>query len=234
MSAVGYSNGMSSYAAASLPQPEPVRATWSTFVLGGGCLAMFVALLLVIAGVPASMFYDPNGKGERNRNTSHDPLKMSQSIDKNMKYVSENTGYKPNEYNGYLTSVADSEKAVPTMAEAVGEMTASVEQIDTGLTGVLDTTIRMQGDMEAMATTSANSATTMGALNGDIGELSGAMNDMYNATLQLTTAMGGIEKKAAAIAVNGTKAALKTTRELNAALPATIPAPKTSLTPGAV
>lgn len=206
------------------------RPHWSAFVLAAGAVAMAVALALVVANVPGSMFYDRHGPGKRNRNTSHDPMQMSRSIDLNMKYIQQKTGYDPDEYNGYLSSVNHSEDAIPGMSQAVVDMTAGVASIESGLSGVYKTTVQMREDMDAMLATSEHSGATMQTLDGSIGGLSGSMGDLLAQTRLLTTAMSGIEGKAAGIANKRTSIALRQAKELNGVLPDKVPPPTTSLT----
>jgi len=208
------------------------RARWSTMVFGAGVAAMVIALCLVLAGIPAKLFYDADEAGRVNKNTSHDMLKMSKSIDANMKYIKENSGYGPNQYNGYLTSISHSENAVPEMAQAVTDMTADVDKMDESLAAVAKTTEAMQGDMEAMASVSGSSASTMTGLQGDVSGMGASMKSLFDATKNLTDKMTAIEQQAKGIADKGTSKALKGARELNSALPDKVPAPNTSNLPG--
>jgi hypothetical protein len=198
-------------------------------VFGIGCAAMAVSLVLVLAGVPAHLFYDMNGPGEKNRVSSHDPMKMTRSIDRNMKYIEHQMGHDKGQYNGHLDAVNTAEDAIPGMATAVDEMTASVDSIDQQLTGVANTTDQMARDMTAMAATSRHSAQTMGSLRTSVGTLSTSMGSLYTETLELTKRMGAIQLKAAAIARTRTSLALRNTRELNGVLPDGVPTPTTSL-----
>lgn len=217
---------------AALPaQAVQPRAHWSIYLFAAGCVAMLVSMALVLAGVPATMFYDIDAKGERNRNHSRDPLKMSQSIDGNMKWIKENSGYEANQYNGLLSSISHSENAVPQMAHAVSSMTAGVDSIDDGLSDVRDTTVQMRADMEAMAKISGSSAGTMGSIGSDINLMAGSMGELFEATKRLTIAMAGIEKKAAGIAGGRTNKALAQTRTLNRSLPDKMPPPTTTMLP---
>ena len=126
-------------------RPQPA---WPNWLLAAGAAAMAIALMLVLAGVPAKLFYDIDGEGRVNKNTSHDPLAMSRSIDLNMKYIKKNAGYDEGQYNGLLSSINKSEDAVPALAQADVAMSASLEKIDTGLTEVLATTEAMRVDMD--------------------------------------------------------------------------------------
>lgn len=226
---VGHSGTMNSPWSAGIGAPAfpERRARWSTMIFGAGCAAMLISLAMVLGGVPAKLFYDADASGRVNKNTSHDMLKMSQSIDNNMKYIKENSGYGPNQYNGYLTSISHSENAVPVMAQSVTDMTVDVDKMDDSLAAVAKTTVTMQGDMQAMADVSGSSASTMSGLQGDVSGMGASMKSLFDATKNLTDKMAGIEAKAKGIADHGTSKALKGTKELNDALPDKVPAPQT-------
>jgi hypothetical protein len=216
-----------------LAAPGPrVRPHWSNAVFGVGCVAMLIALVLVLAGVPAHLFYDANGSGKRNKNTSHDMLAMSRSIDQNMKYMVGNMGHEPDHYNGHLDAVDTSEHQIAGMVAAVNAMTSNVESIDSELSGVARTTYKMGDDMEAMLRTSNRSAATMGSLGGNVSELSSMMASLYGVSEQLASRMGTIQGKADRIAKHRTSVALASTKALNAVLPDEVPDAETSLDPG--
>lgn len=232
MTATGYHASYGGFDVAPQGMPPARKSQWSVGVVAIGCLAMFVALLLTLGGVPAKLFYDAASAGERNRNTSHDMMKMSSSIDRNMKYIRERTAYEPDAYNGLLRSIRTSEQVVPQMAQSVGALTDTVTKIDSSLTQVQATTGQMAEGMTAMAATSAQSAQTMGALQSGVGEISGAMGQLLATTRVLTGNMDAVQAKAHGIATNRTARALQNARELNGVLPAEVPKPTTSLDPG--
>lgn len=207
------------------------RAPLSAIVLTVGCTAMFTALVLVIAGVPARIGYDVDGPPNRNVNHSHDMLKMSQSIDGNMKYIKQRTGHGEDEYNGLQTSINGSEDAIEPLSSGVANLTTAVKSIDSRMTSVQSTTRSMTGDMEEMATISAQSADTMDALGSNVDSIASSMGQLSTATRSLTDSMGGIERAAKKIADTHTSKALAITRDLNHVMPASVPAPQTTFAP---
>lgn len=231
MSAVAYSahgSGLEQSAGHRAPQ----RIQWSLLALATGCVAMFSALILSIAGVPGNLTYDAGGPGERVKNHSNDPMKINKAIDLNIKYVAANSGYEHDQMNGLFSAISKSEDQIPILARAVVDMNGDVVAIDDGIKEVRDTTIAMRTDMQAMAATSESSAATMSSLNSDISSLGGSMSALANATNQLTVAYAAIERKAGAIASHRTNKALSITKGMNRVLPARVPAPETSLLPG--
>ncbi len=213
---------------AALPAPKPHRMHWSTLVLGAGMVICAIAVIVTIAGVPARIGYDIDGAANRNKPDSMDPGKISASLDGNMKWIDEHSADTNGQYVGLIKSINRNEAAIPAMAQALVQMNASIEAIDRGLGQLGESTTAMGDDLGAMAKTSANSAATMQSLGSDIGFLSKTMVTLADATKQLTAKMGGIEQKAGGIADNGTSAALKSATELNAALPDSVPVPKTT------
>lgn len=210
-----------------LPPPKPERMHWSTILFGAGTVICAIAVLATIAGVPASMGYDVDSPGKRVKPTSNDPLKISQAIDSNIKWLVEHSDDKPGNYVGLIESINRNEIAIGGMVQALMTMNASVTAIDQGLGELGGNTAAMGADVDAMAATSQASGDTMQALAGDIGFLSRSMVELANATEDLTTRMGSIEAKAGAIASGGTSAALENTKELNASLPEGVPVPLT-------
>lgn len=210
-----------------LPPPKPERMHWSTILFGAGMVICAVALLATIAGVPASMGYDVDAPGKRVKPTSNDPLKISQAIDSNMKWLVEHSNDKPGNYVGLIESINRNELAIGGMVQALLTMNASVQAIDQGLGELGGATATMGADIDAMAATSRASGDTMQSLGGDIGFLSRSMVDLANATEELTERMGAIEQQAGSIAASGTSAALKNTKDLNASLPEGVPVPLT-------
>lgn len=208
-----------------LPAPKPQRMHWSTLLLTGGMGLCFVALLATLAGVPASLGYDPDGPATRNKPNTSDPLKLTQSLDGNMKWIADSSGDGEGEYLGLIKSINRSEAAIPAMMAAMASMDASVKAIDAGLGGVYDTTIAMRDDMRAMAEVSGASAATMDSLGDDIGFLSASMLSLAGTTEELTSRMAGVERKASGIARNHMGTALDSARDLNATLPDDVPAP---------
>lgn len=211
---------------------QPRKAPLSLIVLVVGTVAMAVALVLVIAGVPGSMFYDQQSGAKRTAPPSKfDMLGTTASIDANMKYIKQWTSHHPEAYNGRQNSINKSEDAIPPMAAQVEDLYGSVVAMEAGLAAMRDTTLGMKTDMEAMAKVSEKSAATERAMVVSVFGLGKAMGEMYAATQQLTQAMGEIEKKAGNIAENRTSVALKKTEELNGAMPDKVPVPVTSLKP---
>jgi len=208
-----------------LPPPKPNRLHWSTLFMVAGLAVCFVGLLATIAGVPASMGYDVDGAPNRNKPNSSDPLKITQSLDGNMKWIDANSSDAEGAYVGYIKSINRSEAAIPAMVSALVSMDAAVRAIDVGIGDVGATTTQMGADMQAMLTTSTASAGKMSGLGGDIGFLSRSMLSLAGSTQQLTARMKAIESKAGAIAKNGTSVARATTEELNGALPENVPTP---------
>lgn len=204
---------------------------WSLFVVAFGCIVMFAGLVLAIAGVPGKLGYNINGPGARIKNTSYDPLKMSAAIDANIKLVAEGSGFEPDQLNGYFNGVSRSEDQIAPLAASALQMGGSVTKIDQGLKDVYATTSEMRANMQAMATTSAQAASTMQGLGSDVGSIADAMAQLARATQQLTTAMAGIEAKATTIATKRTSAAVKITHRMNTVLPSKVPTPQTSTDP---
>lgn len=214
--------------ASPLPTPRPQRMHWSTLLFTTGMAICAVALLATVAGVPGKMGYDIDGAPNRNEPSSMDPLKLTQSIDGNMKWIAQQSGDGKGGYVGYIQSVNRSEAAIPAMMTALIAMDASVRAIDTGLAGMGAATTTMGDDIAAMGATSAASGETMRALGSDIGFLSRSMVELAGATEQLTARMAAIERKAAGIADGGTSEALRNTEALGASLPDGIPVPVTT------
>lgn len=208
-----------------LPAPRPERIHWSTLVLVAGMVICVLGLLATIAGVPGSMGYDVDGAPRRNKPHTKDPLKLSQSLDANMKWIDQSSADTPDGYVGFIKSINRNEGAIGPMVSAVMSMNQSVIAIDEQIGGVKATTIQMRKDMQAMAKVSGASATKMEGLGEDIGFLSKSMLGLADATKELTTKMGAIETKAGKIASGGTSTALASTRELNRTLPEGVPAP---------
>lgn len=211
-----------------LPPPKPARMHWSTLLLVAGLAICALALLATIAGVPARVGYDVDGAPKRNKPDSNDPLKLAQSLDGNMKWISASSSDAPGAYVGYIKSIDRKEAAIPAMVQALVAMDASVRAIDAGLGEVGATTSAMGDDLEQMAATSSASAGTMSDLGDDIGFLSRSMLDLAASTRELTRRMAAIERSAGRIARNGTSAALANTRDLNASLPDGVPVPTTT------
>jgi hypothetical protein len=218
------------YAAADvvLPAPPPRRMHWSTMVFVAGMAFCALSLFATLAGVPAKLGYDTDGSPVRNKPDSMDPMAISRSLDGNMKWIDQASSDHEDGYVGYIKSINQKEVAIPAMVQALVAMNASVIAIDTGLADVGATTTQMGKDMQAMSDISTTSSHTMSGLSGDIGFLSTAMVELAGSTQELTTRMAGIEKKASGIADGGTSAALKSAKELNASLPATVPMPTTT------
>ncbi|MCW2927933.1 MAG: hypothetical protein JWM86_1901 [Thermoleophilia bacterium] len=210
-----------------LPAPRPQKLHWSTLLFIGGLAICVVGLLATIAGVPGKLGYDVDGAPNRNKPDSMDPLKISQSLDGNMKWIAENSSDDPTSYVGYIKSINRSEAAIPAMVSALVTMNASVEAIDSGLGNVGATTTEMKEQIAALGAVSARSADTMESLNTDIGFLSGSMLGLAGSTQELTKRMAAIEAKAGSIAKGGTSAALANTKALNASLPGEVPIPTT-------
>src|SRR5690606_5727815 len=152
----------------------------------GGMVVCALGLLATIAGIPGKAGYDVDGAPKRNEPSSNDPLKLSQSLDGNMKWISANSSDAQGAYVGYIKSINRSEAAIPAMVQALVAMDASVKAIDTGLANVGTTTKAMGADMTAMAEVSAASGETMGALGDDIGFLSRSMLQLAGSTQELT------------------------------------------------
>lgn len=211
-----------------LPPPRPDRMHWSTIVFGAGMVICALAVIATIAGVPGRMGYDVDGQPNRNKPDSMDPLKVSQSIDGNMKWINESSSDAEGAYVGYIKSINRNEAAIPLMVQALASMDASVRAIDEGLAGLGEATTKMGDDIDAMAATSAASGATMQSLGDDIGFLSKSMVELASATEELTERMAAIERKAGTIASSGTSEALKNTKDLNASLPEGVPVPLTT------
>lgn len=202
---------------------------WSNWFAVAGGVAMFVALLAVVLDLPATAFYDRSAPGERVLYEGHDPMRMSNAIDANMKYIREATDDEAGHYNALLTSINDSEEPLPLMADGMKGMTASVESIDRGLGKVLSATRRMGVDMSVMAATSASSGRTMVQMEQDLSALSAMIEDLYGESAELDAALRRIERQAHAIGRDGTGAAAQSARDLNAVLPDGIPPARTTL-----
>lgn len=211
-----------------LPAPPPQRMHWSTLLFVAGMAICAIGLLATIAGVPGRLGYDVDGAPDRNKPSSNDPLKLSQSLDGNMKWIAQSSSDADGAYVGYIKSINRSEAAIPAMVQALVAMDASVRAIDAGLADVGATTTAMREDLAAMAEVSGASAGTMGSLGDDIGFLSSSMLQLADSTQELTERMAAIEQQAGSIAANGTASALKNTKDLNASLPDEVPAPITS------
>jgi len=215
------------YAAALvLPAPKPTRMHWSTLLLVAGMAVCSLGLLATIAGVPARMGYDADGAPNRNKPSSNDPMKVSASLDGNMKWIDEASSERAGGYVSYIQSINRSEGVIAPMVAALGQMDASVKAIDAGLGEVGATTRAMRANMAAMAEVSAASSDTMQALGEDIGFLSGSMLELAGSTQELTEKMARIERQARAIATGGTAVARGHAADLNAALPPEVPAPQ--------
>ncbi|MCW2925738.1 MAG: hypothetical protein JWM98_3142 [Thermoleophilia bacterium] len=208
-----------------LPTPRPQRMHWSTMLLVAGMAICLVGLLATVAGVPAKMGYDSDGAANRNKPSSSDPSAITKSLDGNMKWIDQSSSDGKGGYVYYIKSINRSEAAIPGMVQALVAMNDAVRQIDGGIGEVGATTAAMATDMQAMAEVSGASADTMDDVSGDIGFLSKSMLALANSTGQLTARMAGIEKKAGAIASGGTGTALKSTTQLNASLPSSVPPP---------
>jgi hypothetical protein len=211
-----------------LPAPPPQRMHWSTMLFVAGMVCCVLSLFATIAGVPAKLGYDVDGSPTRNKPDSMDPMQISKSLDGNMKWIDQASSDHKDGYVGYIKSINQKEVAIPAMVQALVAMNASVIAIDSGLADVGATTTQMGKDMQSMSDISTTSAKTMGGLSSDIGFLSGAMVELAGSTQELTRRMAGIEKKAGGIADGGTSAALKSAKDLNASLPATVPMPTTT------
>lgn len=210
-----------------LPAPRPQRMHWSTLLFVAGMSICAIGLLATIAGLPAKIGYDVDGAPVRNKPGTN-PLHLTESLDGNMKWLARNSSDKEGGYVYYVKSVNRSEAAIPVMVQAIAAMDASLRKIDAGLGDLGATTVSMREQMEAMADVSESSAATMAGLGEDIGFLSGSMLELAASTEELTERMAAIEKQAAGIAANGTAAALKNTKDLNASLPDDVPAPMTT------
>lgn len=241
MSATGYS---SSYAvgapragAASPATGVPYhgspkrKLTLPSAILGAGCIAMIVGLVLVITGTPAKMAYDQDAAGKRVNYGGSDMMALTSSIDQNMKYIREETSDNPDKYNALLSDINESEKAIPKLAASIEAMAVGVKSIELSLKEVAGTTATMQENMEAMGQTTESSAATMSDLAASVGGIGASMTALKNASAELTKSMSGIESMATGIAKDGTGKALVQTKELNGALPATVPTPTTTLEP---
>jgi hypothetical protein len=226
---LGYHSGQPPYAGGAdvvLPPPRPQRMHWSTIVFVAGMAICAIGLLATIAGIPGKVGYDVDGAPDRNKPGAN-PLDLTKSLDGNMKWLDENSGPQEGGYVGYVKSVNRSEAAIPIMVGAIASMDAALESIDTGLKEVGRTTTSMREHMGRMSEVSAESSATMSALGDDIGFLSSSMVELAASTQELTERMAAIEKQAGGIAANGTSAALRSTKELNAALPDSVPVPIT-------
>jgi uncharacterized protein YoxC len=192
---------------------------------------MIVALVLVLTGTPAKMAYDQNAPGKRVLYKGSDMMALTGSIDQNMKYIREETSDAPDKYNALLADINKSEQAIPELAASIESMAVGVAAIEASLKEVQATTDTMQADMEAMGQTTQNSAATMSSLNANVGGIGASMTALKDASAELARSMSGIETMATDIAKNGTGKALSQTKELNAALPATVPTATTTLEP---
>lgn len=213
-----------------LPAPKPAKSPLSTKIFTGGMAFLFVAMILSIAGVPGNLGYDNDAAGERSKPTSSNPLAVQNSMDSNLRWMSEQTNDEPGHYIGEIKSINQHELAIPAMAQGLQAMSASVVEIDSKLREVLASTNGVAEDMGSMVETSTASAAKMDSLGGDVANLGTAMAELGAATELLTERMGEIEGKAGSIAENGTSAALKSAAEMNAALPDNVPAPETERT----
>jgi hypothetical protein len=220
------------YGTPPVPPRVPVRLHWSNHLALFGGLAMAVALVLVLAGVPARLLYDADGPGKLTEPTAN-PASLTTSIDQNMKYLVDATGYEKGQYNYFLNNVNKSEEGLPAMAERLEAMNATVAEMDSSLGRVLVITQAMTADMQAMSAGAGRSAKTMQQLEADIGTLTGTMAEMYLSTQALVDAMARIEAKAKGIG-GQTGKARDLTRELSGALPNEVPTPQTSLDPDPV
>lgn len=209
-----------------LPAPKPTRMHWSTLLLVGGMAVCCLGLFATIAGVPGRMGYDADGAPNRNKPDSSDPMKVSASLDGNMKWIDEASSERKGGYVSYIQSINESEAVIAPMVAALGQMDASVKAIDAGLGDVGATTRAMRANMAAMAEVSAASAETMEALGSDIGFLSGSMLELAGSTQELTERMARIERAAGSIATGGTAVARGHAEDLNEALPDEVPAPQ--------
>jgi len=148
-------------------EPAP-KLQWSVAVVGAGCVAMFIGLVVAVSGMPGKLAYNENAAGERVKNTSNEPLTTMRSMDSNVKWVKQNTQDSPGQMNYYLTNINASEVQIGIMGAAVQAMTASVIAIDENLSGVARTTTTMSVNMKALAATSSHSSSTMSSLGGSI------------------------------------------------------------------
>ena len=212
-------------------EPAP-KLQWSLWVVGAGCVAMFVGLVLAVSGMPGQLAYNEHAAGERVKNTSHEPLTTMRSMDSNVKWVEQNTEDGPGQLNFYLANINTSEQQISVMAAAVQAMTMSVMAIDANLAGVSKTTQKMRTNMAALAATSAHSAGTMGSLGTNITGLGSSLGALSSATKQLGNEMATIGAKAKKISKGGTDVARRNTQSLNDVLPSKVPSPETSLDPG--
>ncbi len=209
----------------------PSRRSLPSAVLFCGAAVLAACLMAVAIGLPQKLWYDADAPGKRNKNTSHDMLMMSRSIEKNIKYIRASSGNQPGQYNAWLTSIDKGEDAIPALNTAINDMGGGVADIDTGLKGVSATTAAMAADMEAMLGVTQNSASTMNSLTGDVDGLAASMSALLAATETLTRSMAGIETKAGKLGSTRTNKALASTRELNDVLPDTVPEASTGVLP---
>lgn len=227
MSAASYQQGIPLQYHAAAPPP---KLGAPTMVAAFGCIAMLVALLLVITGVPAKLFYDQDAKGSRAEiPAGPNVTAISAALDENIKYIRDGTDSDPTDYNGILSQVNHNSRSVPALAKSVNELNTSAASIDRSLTSVHKTTVQMRKDMQAMAATSRASAATIVSVNGQIVELKGAMGKLYKASQQLTNLLGSIGADAAKIRTERILPVKAETRSLNGVLPEHVPAPITSL-----
>jgi methyl-accepting chemotaxis protein len=191
---------------------------------------MLFALVLVIAGVPAKLFYDANAAGKPTKPTGN-PMSWTSSIDQNMRYLVKATSYGEGTYNGYISNVNDSEEGLPAIAQQLDDMSGSVAEMDASLGQVLRITQAMTKDMKAMAAGSRRSAATMQGLQSDVEALSGTMAELYLSSDRLTKAMANISARADRIATERTGPARRQTSQMNSYLPENVPAAATTLDP---
>jgi hypothetical protein len=190
-------------------------------------------LLATLAGVPARMGYDRDGAPARVEPDSSDPLANMKSVDANLKWIAQASGPGSGEYLGWMRAINAKEASIPAMITAITAMDSAVRAIDAGLGSVEATTTRMNADMAAMSKASAASGASMGSLDTEVGLLSKSMLSLAATTQQLTQRMSAIEQEAGGIATDGTAGALAIAKELNAVLPAEVPAPVLTGTPAA-
>jgi hypothetical protein len=233
--ASGHGGYASSYAVAAQPPAPPMappRLHWANWAAVVGAAAMFLALVAVALDLPSTVLYDESAPGKRVLYEGYDPVKANAAVDSNMRYIRAATGDAPKQYNGLLASIDESEDVMPAMGVGVGKMSANVDGIDQGLGKVLTVTRQMGVDMSVMSLTSASSARTMAEVSADMKTLGATMRDLYGESDQLERAMARIERRARGIAAARTGPAASNARELNAVLPADLPTPQTSLSPG--
>lgn len=227
--AVGSSS--SSYAVPVGHDAQRVRMHWSTWVFVAGMAAMALSLAAVALGIPAKLGYSASTGGQVDTYDGYDPMKLSASIDSNIKYLDRITGDGAGGNVSLLRTTRDNLAPVDTLAKKVAAMGADVKAIDAGLGGMLATTQALRSDMQGMLEVSRSSGATMGSLAGDVEAMSAAMSAMYAAAGKLTTAMASVEAGSKRIANSGTSTARESAAELNGLLPEEVPPARTDLPP---